>query len=322
MHRMHNREWIVTSLAGLASLGCQPAEGWQGPDSVDLGISADLHAVAWVSRAPDSDGYLAVGAAGAVVLWEAYPRWNERRLVRARSVGDADLRALGFLGDGWLVVGDRGTAAHSLDEGLTWTILELGVDADLHAVFSVQGRTMILGDEVVLLEQEDGSLAELAPPEVGWGLLRDGINHGQTYLVGHDGVVWSSSDALEPSVPWIAEPTGTSMNLLAVGPSLWDVEWDALSVAAVGEGGTLLLRNVYDGWMQLDTYTSVDFVDYENSTVLTAEGELIRIATPGELTSWDLVPGARGLASLPDGLGFAVVGSAGLAAEWIFIERY
>lgn len=302
---MRSPAWLTLVFAGLTSMACSES-GWQS-EKVKLGVGADLSAVEATPSQSPFHGYVAVGASGAIVSWESKnPRRRKDRFIRVRDIGDRDLRALSWLPhrESLIVVGDGGTAALSDDFGDSWTSLELDVDADLHAILYVfagwVGRTLILGDDVVLNEQPDGTWAPLPPPEGGWGDLRAGDSRYRTYLVGLEGVVWQNAEPFDPASPWIRQPTGTTADLFAVdsGPHS---EETAESMVVVGSQGMLL---IYDSgtWERIDTGRTADFIRYSDPLLLTDEGEILELDWDDEGIELEHVrtfPGALGFDTWP-----------------------
>src|SRR4029079_18222815 len=108
----------------------------------------------------------------------------------------------------------------SVDQALTWNPLDLGTTANLRGITSVGSRMVVVGDGVVLLQDEDGMWCESLAPEIGWGDLRAVHDDGsRVYVVGLAGKAWSASD---PSGEWVAEAVGTDVDLFDVGSFHWD----------------------------------------------------------------------------------------------------
>jgi hypothetical protein len=185
-------------------------------------------------------------------------------------------------------------------------------------------RTVILGDDVVLLEQPDGTWTPLPPPDDGgWGDLRAGTTWYQTYFVGLEGVVWTNADPLDPASPWIRESTGTTADLFAVDTGLGGVETEEIMLVA-GSEGTLLTHDHWNSvWDSIDTGLTVDFIRYSNGILLTEDGELLQPSGQYgegeiELRPRGAYPGALGLDGWPDDL--VVVGVDGLARHLYHAE--
>lgn len=262
--------------------------GWEPSQSLDLGVTVDLHAVMQLYDFDMSRSYrgLAVGAAGTIVLWgDEDNNLGSEPFVEMSSVGTADLRAISAERGSWWVVGDGGTAAVSGDHGQTWIPVDLSTTANLRAIARVGSQLVVAGDEVVLVQNADGTWTQLAAPGGAWGQLRGLAYHGERlYAVGLGGVIWST---LDPRGEWVAEPSGTQADLFAIGDR---------TVIAVGAGGTVLVRKA-NGWVPIDNDETVDLVDCVESVVLGVNGELFDINGQGELSQIDTFAGARAMAN-------------------------
>lgn len=304
--------------------GCHSQDDcWPPPRSIELGVGSNLHAVAPAAERDSGHSAIAVGSAGTVVAW-GYR--NDELFVETSTVGDVDLRGVAGAGAGrWVVVGDGGFAAVSDDFGQTWTTLDLGTSADLHAAFVVSQSVVVVGDEVVRVVAGDNTWLEPAEvPDAGWGQLRAGgssyaapypSEDPRTYAVGLGGVIVSTTD---PSGVWVAEDSGVSVDLFGVGPLQW-------LVAAVGADGTFLVREAGE-WSPIETERTTDFVDYLNfdpfGVVLAADGELLQCDQYDLSEGFqhlDRLEGARDLVAQPFNLGLIVVGDAGLAVSLDYV---
>jgi hypothetical protein len=303
--------------------------GWQTPRSIDLGAGSNLHSVVAHGIGHGSAGTVAVGSAGTVLAWTVNygDEFNSEPVVETSTLTDVELRGVTDLangagvidaGDGrWVVVGDGGFAAVTNNSGETWTTLDLGTSADLHAVFAVDDSVVVAGDEVVRVLEADDMWLEPANPQVGWGQLRAGVSlfrnsdDPRTYVVGLGGAIASTTD---PSAVWVAEDSGVDVDLFGVGHL-------GETVAAVGANGTFLVREAGE-WSPIETERTTDFVDYLNfdpfGVVLAADGELLHC------NQYDLsegfqhlerIEGARDLVAQPTNIGLIVVGDAGLAVS-------
>lgn len=294
----------MTAAASVALPGCsEPSEkgcpaGWEAAESIDLNTSVDLHAVEQLfdDDGPPTYAGIAVGAEGTIVVWG----YDEGDFVEVSSIGTVDLRAISALHGSWWVVGDGGTAAVSGDAGQTWLPVDLPTTANLRAITQIGSQLLIVGDEVVLIQNADGTWDEVAAPEGGWGQLR-GLYRGESLLwaVGLGGVIWSTTD---PHGEWVAEPSGTQADLLAV---------DGPTAVAVGTDGTMLIRTA-SGWQRVDSDVSVDLVDYGYGHALGANGELFDVDEDGKLSRIDTLVGARALDSESEDT-LAAVGDHGAA---------
>lgn len=314
---------LLTAAAATVALGTMDAclclgvdRGWQATEVIELGISADLHAVVPLS---DSDNarryeYLAVGAAGTVVAWGNGDGGTGELFVESSVIGDVDLRAAwAELIDhdeppSWWVVGDGGTAAFSSDRGQTWTLADLGTSANLHAITDVGGRLVVVGDDVVRIRNADGTWSEPPTPAGGWGRLR-GI-HGdadseRVWAVGLDGVIWSAED---PSEVWVAEASGVGTDLFAIG-SLYEGR-----VAAVGAEGTFLLHDA-SGWTRVETDEQNDFVGYGSNRVLAVNGDVFELEFRNDKVRLEHIETFAGARAFSPGYYLMVVGDAGVAAS-------
>jgi hypothetical protein len=316
---------LLMAAAVLGALhGCNrgPDVGWQSPRSIDLGADSNLHSVGAHGIAVGSAGTVAVGSEGTVLAWTV--NWgdgfNSEPVVETSTLTDVELRGVTDAGDRrWVVVGDGGFAAVTNNSGETWTTLDLGTSADLHAVFTVDDSVVVVGDNVVRVLQADDTWLEPANPQVGWGQLRAGRAGGpryaddqRTYVVGLGGAISSTTD---PSAVWVAEDSGVDVDLFGVG-SL------GRTVAAVGANGTFLVRNEAGEWSPIETERTTDFVDYLDfdpfGVVLAADGELLQCDQDDLSEGFqhlDRIEGARDLVAQPLNLGLIVVGDAGLAVS-------
>jgi hypothetical protein len=299
-------------LLGLTSTACADY-GWKS-ETFDLGVAADLRAVTSLGGS-----HLAAGESGTVVVL------RDDGGVVVRDIGDRDLNAVSY----GMVVGDGGFAATSDDDGLTWTALDLGVSADLHAIVDLGDYFAILGDDVVLLRQDDGTWTPLEPPEGEWGRLRAGKDDGYfQYLVGLEGIVWTNVE--DPALAsWGRESVGTTADLFAIGdgPETPDGESDTVVIA--GSNGTLLTHTRWTwDWHRLETDTTADFIGYSSGILLTAEGEIMELEAIEQPWRARLVhlhdyPGALGLDASVDPVEreIVLVGADGLAARLWYEEQ-
>lgn len=289
---------------------CRESDTGDGPlEILATDTEADLLAIerfydeVWGHRSYE---YLAAGTDGTIVVvgredsgeaWETF--------VEVFEVGDVSLRAV-FVGtsaqltSNWWAIGDAGLLAISNDQGRSWITMTLAA-ADLHAIAEVDQRPLIVGDEIVLVRQLDGSWAEPPAPAGGWGSLRGVAWDGaRTYAVGLGGVVWSTND---PLGAWTAENTEVDVDLFDVG-----VEPERIIV--VGAEGTVLIQDP-DGWRQIDTQVDVDLIDYTDRHALGLDGSVYLVDGAGPLTREDTFAGA--LALMRSAGRTIVVGEQGLA---------
>jgi hypothetical protein len=312
----------AVAVLGLVSLdGCTMCQGydpWGDLEIVDLGVSADLHAVVEVVGPPSVPRLwnVAVGTQGTVVAWNG-GRYGEQVYVERSSVGTADLWAVSAEESSWWVVGDGGMAAVSGDWGKTWTTVELaGSTANLRAIISIGSRHVVVGDDVVLVQATDGSWSSIPAPSGEWGLLR-GLYHDGTriYAVGLGGVIWSAAD---PSGEWVAEASGVEIDLWSVG-WFYSGGYELLGqryegrdlIAAVGAEGTVLIRNEGQ-WVQVESGTTVDLVGFGNNGALGANGELFTVGDSGKLSLFETFPELRAYRYVYSSL--VMVGDDGWAA--------
>jgi photosystem II stability/assembly factor-like uncharacterized protein len=310
-----------------ACLYCTVTFGTDPGEPIDLGVDSDLEAVADIGLWVDERSYdfLAAGAGGQVLVWgHDHPRKRSELFVRATVLpGAPDLHGV-FVEftsseseqQAWWVVGEGGTIASSDNRGTSWVSAQIA-DGDLHAITRFAGQLVVVGDEVLLVRDTDGTWLEPTPPQEplggGWGQLR-GVGGGQTrlYAVGLGGVVWSSED---PLGEWIAEDPGVTTDLYDVGPltSAYGEFVPTQSEAAivVGSQGTILATS--DGvWNQADTGTTVDFLDFDVHYALAADGAIYDISDNGQLGLVETVEGARAIA-WEDYEGLTTVGVDGQA---------
>lgn len=272
---------------------CCLREGWEAAESVDVGVSADLNAVAHL---PDPEfSYLAVGSGGTVVAWIDF--FTGEVNAKAFTVpGDVDLRGAASRANGdrreWWVIGDGGFAAVSDDRGETWSNVDLATTANLHAIIEIDERLVVVGDAVVRMSEADGMWFEPPAPVGGWGQLRDiayDANSMRLYAVGLGGVISTADD---PSSDWVAEDSGTTADLFAVGNF-----WEEGLIGASGAAGTVVVRETdAPGWRSLDSGLEADIIDYQSGFFLTADGELLEAGY--ERDAWvlehiDTLPGAQ-----------------------------
>lgn len=281
---------------------------------------SNLHTVFAHAIGLGSAGTVAVGSAGTVLAWTVNwgDEFDSEPVVETSTLTDVELRGVtdasdrGWVSDGrWVVVGDGGFAAVTNNSGETWTTLDLGTSADLHAVFAVDDSVVAVGDEVVRVVQADDIWLEPTSPQVGWGQLRAGGHSDRIYVVGLGGAILSTAD---PSAVWVAEDSGVGVDLFGVGPL-------GETVAAVGANGTFLVREAGE-WSPIETKRTTDFVDYLNfdpfGVVLAADGELLQCDQYDLSEGFqhlDRFEGARDLIAQPFNLGLIVVGDAGLAVS-------
>jgi photosystem II stability/assembly factor-like uncharacterized protein len=300
----------IGTMHGCCGVGYEP---WQDSEVIDLGVSADLHAMVGF-RTPGMDeryySYLAVGAEGTVVAWGEEHFGLGEPFVERFSVGDADLHAVWADDSSWWAVGDGGLAVVSEDFGQTWTSVDLaGSVANLRAISSDGVRITMVGDGVVLVREDaDRTWSEAPAPAEGWGQLRGVYDDGaRSWAVGLGGVIWSTE---HPGGEWIAEASGVGTDLFAVA-RIYDGNE---RVAAVGAAGTLLVRDA-GTWSPTKTRQDVDLVGLRNGIVLGAGGEVFEQRDNGKLKLIDTIAGARafsfGYGSYD---GVVVVGDDGAAA--------
>jgi hypothetical protein len=294
----------------LPSTGCLLfCGGWGDIEPLELGVSFDLHAVAALPYEDDTDrSYegLAVGAAGKIVVWG----FADEMFVEVSTVAAADLRAISAEPGSWWVVGDAGTAAVSGDRGQTWLPVELPTSANLHAIARVGSQLIVAGDEIVLVQDADGTWSETLPPGDSWGQLRALYSFEERlYAVGLGGVIWSTDD---PRGEWVAEASGTQVDLFAIGDLYFHREAIGQIVVVVGADGTVLVRKP-NGWDRISNTERVDLVGYSNGRVLGANGELFDINSRGKLSHVDTFAGARAIGESTSGAGVVAVGDEGAA---------
>jgi photosystem II stability/assembly factor-like uncharacterized protein len=302
---------LCTSAAAVAGLNGCLDDSWMGTTSLEVGSDADLNAVVHVfDDYADAHRYshIAVGSGGTVVAWG----WDdEERFVERSSVGEADLRAVHVTWTGsWWVVGDEGTVAVSDDNGLSWTTIDIGTTADLYAItgYGEHGH-VVVGDEVVFLQADDGSWSEKAAPGGSWGRLRSIDYHGDLYYaVGLGGAVWAADD---PSERWSHETVGGGADLFDICVYYVNEHGGSSLVNVVGADGTMLLGERGD-WTKVDTGLSVDLINCDNEGVLAADGRVFEFVgrSGPELEELETFPGARAFV-LPYYYDLVVVGDDG-----------
>jgi hypothetical protein len=301
---------LSASLAIAGISACNDDCGGSGESvALELGTNADLFAVAAVSRLnPESVGYVAVGSGGTVVVWESSYSGGLAGPAAVVTVGNTTLRSLWIDEFAWWLVGDGGTAAVSSDRGLTWTIVDVGTNADLYEIIGIGSRLVVVGDNVVLVQAADGLWSEITPPTGGWGKLRAvQVVANRIYAVGLDGAVWRTAD---PTDEWARESVGSSADLFDVGRYGVDEH-----VAVVGSGGTLLVREGGE-WSRAKTGVSVDLIGWSGDVALGADGQVYEVTSRLELEHLMTFAGARAFifGACESGI---VVGEGGMATEYI-----
>jgi hypothetical protein len=287
---------LAIGLLGMNGCGCAGWVGWGENTPLELGVSVDLHAAAPLDEdvTPLTYTGLAVGADGTIVAWgfDFNVDFDDREpFVEVSAFGTADLRAISAERGSWWVVGDAGTAAVSDDHGQTWMGVDLATTADLHAIARVGSQLVVAGDEIVLVQNGDGTWTQAAAPDGEWGQLRALYNYGaRLHAVGRGGVIWSTIDPLDE---WVAESSGTQADLFALGELRRASEGD--TVVAVGAGGTVLLLEP-NGWDQVRNGENADLVDYVEGRALGANGELFDVDHRGKLSYVDTFPGGQAIA--------------------------
>jgi hypothetical protein len=307
---------VAAAVVTLEGCWCVGHDPWESTEVIDTETDADLYAVTRLENDPEA-AYpeyvgLAVGAGGSVIAWgRAYDEANWRTVpfVEHSQVGDANLRAVWADGSVWWVVGDAGTAALSVDHGLTWTPIDLGTTANLRGITSIGSQLVVVGDGVMRLQGADGLWVEVPAPAGGWGELRAVHYDGsRLYVVGLAGKIWSAAD---PSGEWMAEDIGTDVDLFDV--SSFQLDYEASTIAVVGASGTLLLRGA-SGWTRADTRTTTDLIACEDGGVLAAGGGLYEIGQKHRLRHIDTLTGAQAL-SYTQYTGALAVGTDGAAYD-------
>lgn len=313
---------LATAAVGVALPGCGSSlfgdcGGWGDIQTIELGVSVDLHAVTGLLYEEDMDRtytHLAVGADGTIVTW-GYDDANfeDGIFVEISSVGTADLRAILAESGSWWVVGDAGTVAVTDDRGQTWTTVALPTTADLYAIARIGGELMLAGNEVLLVQHADGSWIDLAAPQSGWGQLRAlYFFEERFYAVGLGGVIWSTTD---PRGEWATENSGTQADLFAIGGLYYRRRHT--TPVAFGAGGTVLVRKS-KGWDRIDNDESTDLVGYHDQLVLGDNGELFEIDSRGKLAHIDTFAGAVAMDESAFSPGVTAVGDDGAA----FVKEY
>jgi hypothetical protein len=292
---------------------CCPGDGWEESRPIDIGVSADLNAVAHLQDAEFL--YLAVGSGGTVVAWAddyighvtkkswTIPGDVELRGALSRPFGESHE---------WWVIGDGGFAAVTDDRGETWSTVDVGTTADLHAILEVDERLVVVGDAGVRVLESDGTWIEPPAPTDGWGQLRDvalGESTERLCAVGLGGLILTANG---PTDDWVAEDSGTSADLFAVGEFL-----EERLIGATGATGTVVVRDVDSSeWRSLDSGIEADIIDYRDDHFLTADGELLEAGYERDvwgLEHLETLPGARALIrhQTVGSLTLIVVGEAG-----------
>jgi hypothetical protein len=236
------------------------------------------------------DSTVGVGPEGLIAAWAFEGSGKDRHLVvDTQRPTSADLHAIGRSGDyldGYelFAVGSDGTILNSQD-GSEWITIEIpGVEADLWAVGQVTFGTssydqrrdlVIVGDDTLIVRDQDGAWHQPTPPVNGWGSLRAlTYDDAEAFVFGLDGVAWSSPD---PTFAWAVEKTGAEVDLLSAGrtprPYPSD-EHPTTTICAGGVGGTVVCHDQATGWRTLDLGTTADIVGFEWDSLLSADGEL------------------------------------------------
>jgi hypothetical protein len=296
--------------------GCGDETGWQEQEPIALGVDVDLEAVVRLDG-NEGDRYwtnLAVGGGGTVVVWgETITESTNEPFVDHFVVGGAALRGAAVSGTGWWVVGDGGMLAVTETRGTMWTTIDLGINANFHAIASHMDMLVVVGDEVVIVRDLSGNWAEVPAPSGGWGQLRAVYSDGsRIYAVGLGGVVWSAADPLDA---WVAEDVGVAGDLFGVHAH----SADTTQIMIAGAQGTVVLGDSSGGWTTLDVGSTVDFIACSESTLLGADGVVTELTYEGEPRPVGTFPGARALRHESyDGL--VTVGDAGAAVRVDYYE--
>ncbi len=284
----------LTLLASGCELGCP--DPLPAGETVELDIDIDLHDVAHIESWDGLKNYsfLAVGADGEIMVWGTdYTGNKTKAFVDVSDVANVDLHAVWVdesnwsptAALAWWVGGDDGLILATSNRGSSWDRVDLQIGADLHGIAGVDGRPIVVGDDIIAMRNLDGTWTTLTPPAGGWGQLRgvSTISYYDTPLrievVGLGGVIWATDD---PNGEWTLEPSGVTADLFAVEYGI-----------AVGAEGTLVLRTA-TGWTPSDTGVDVDLIDYDGGYALGKGGEVYEVRS-GQLTLIGTNPGARGL---------------------------
>ena len=292
---------------------CQSPTPWRTTAIATMATN-DLHAVLPLSDYDAESGtswdYLLVGGTGTlVILGTTFDESSASSFVETKQFGAVALHAALELDGQWWIVGDQGLAAYSIDRTATWTNNVLGTSASLYdlALFPnpAGDELVIVGDEVVFVRQQNGVWAELPVPaaEASWGQLRSVyVFEGRLYLAGLGGTLWSSELATSG---WVREALPSEADLFALGEA-------AGALQVVGAGGTLLERDPSGEWLQLETGTSSDLIDYAGGVALTSEGEVL-VPVDAEGEQFETVPALAGARALSYAGELMMVGEAGAA---------
>src|SRR5690349_6751101 len=160
-----------------------------------------------------------------------------------------------------------------------WSIIDLGIDANFHAIASHVDKLVIVGDEIVVTQDAGGNWVEIPAPNSGWGQLRGLYGDGtEIWAVGLAGVVWSCTD---PLGEWTAESIGVDVDLFGV----CGYSGETQQVMIVGAQGTVVLSDPGANWTAIETNTSVDFLDCSESTLLAADGAVTELRSEGDFVS-------------------------------------
>ncbi len=178
------------------------------------------------------------------------------------------IRSIGFANGRTLLVGDQGLIVTTLD-GNSWSILDPGVTADLNGVVYHAGQWVAVGEDGIVLTSADG---------VGWSEQNtsiaghlNAVASGGTSLVavGDDGAIFASGDGTNWS-PGNANVSG-DLNGVAFG--------DGRFVAVGASGAILTSVDAFD-WTQVEpkwpgTLMSVTFGD----------GRFVAVGTEGTVVT-------------------------------------
>jgi photosystem II stability/assembly factor-like uncharacterized protein len=145
---------------------------------------------AWRTISTTDTGALALALADDGSVW----RWDGVTLTQASSLAGARAAMLSHDGRFAAVAGDAGALAISDDGGVTWTAVDTGTTADLHAVWSgTHGEVLAAGAAGTIVRLADGVVTVSTPATATLRAvhIHDGVGHaagdGGEVLVTHDG---------------------------------------------------------------------------------------------------------------------------------------
>jgi photosystem II stability/assembly factor-like uncharacterized protein len=214
-----------------------------------------------------ASGYLAVGSDGAIVRRPStLAEWAP-----VTSPTDAELLAVDQWGPRIIAVGRGGVVVQSDDDGLNFAVVDLGLGEDLHGVVLDSQNSVIVGDDTIVWSGDDGDTWMPATLPAGSFALRGVAADGDVlWAMGLGGAMLRSDDM---GATWVADDSGTTADLWAIGFAGLDVE---AGLFAVGDAGTIL-RLETGGWAPLEHDIDGDLRGVGGNFIVGLDGLVIGI---------------------------------------------